>query len=104
MITLPTTTQILLGLPFIFALHELGHFVAARSFGMRVERFQVFFRPWFPLLEKQVGGTVYGLGWLPLGAYVKIAGLRMPGDTRQRRSPARPWEFCSRPVWLRRFV
>ena len=67
--------QVLLSLSILIVLHEWGHFYAARSFKTRVEKFYLFFNPGFSLFKKQIGETEYGVGWLPLGGYVKIAGM-----------------------------
>ena len=67
--------QLLLSLTILVALHELGHFVAAKMFKTRVEKFYIFFNPWFSLFKKKIGETTYGIGWLPLGGYVKISGM-----------------------------
>ena len=67
--------QFLLGLSLLILLHELGHFIPAKFFKTRVEKFYLFFNPWFSLFKKQKGETEYGIGWLPLGGYVKIAGM-----------------------------
>jgi len=67
--------QLLLSLSILVVLHELGHFLAARYFGTRVEKFYLFFNPGFSLFKKKIGETEYGIGWLPLGGYVKISGM-----------------------------
>jgi len=67
--------QLLLALSLLVILHEFGHFITARWFRCRVEKFFLFFDPWFSLVKKKVGDTVYGIGWLPLGGYVKISGM-----------------------------
>ena len=70
-----TALQLLLSLSILVVLHELGHFTAAKWFKTRVEKFYLFFNPGFELFKKQIGETEYGIGWLPLGGYVKISGM-----------------------------
>jgi len=98
--------QLLLGLSILVILHELGHFLAARAFGIKVEKFYLFFDAWgFKLFSFKVGETEYGVGWLPLGGYVKIAGMIDESmDTEQMALPAEPWEFRSKPAWQRLIV
>ncbi|TKC08368.1 RIP metalloprotease RseP [Pedobacter polaris] len=98
--------QLLLGLSILVILHELGHFLAARAFGIKVEKFYLFFDAWgFKLFSFKVGDTEYGVGWLPLGGYVKIAGMIDESmDTEQMALPAEPWEFRSKPAWQRLIV
>jgi regulator of sigma E protease len=97
--------QLLLSLSILVILHEFGHFITARWFGCRVERFFLFFDPWFSLFKKQVGDTVYGIGWLPLGGYVKISGMIDESmDKEQLALPAQPWEFRSKPAWQRLII
>ncbi|MGE5519697.1 MAG: site-2 protease family protein, partial [Candidatus Dadabacteria bacterium] len=67
--------QFILAFSILVVLHELGHFATAKWFGCRVDKFYLFFNPWFSLFKKKVGETEYGLGWVPLGGYVKIAGM-----------------------------
>ena len=67
--------QLLLALSILIILHEFGHYITARWFKCRVEKFFLFFDPWFAIVKKKIGDTVYGIGWLPLGGYVKIAGM-----------------------------
>jgi regulator of sigma E protease len=67
--------QLILSLSILVVLHELGHFVPARLFGTRVEKFFLFFDLKFALWKKKIGDTVYGIGWIPLGGYVKISGM-----------------------------
>jgi regulator of sigma E protease len=74
----------------------MGHFLPAKWFGCRVDKFYLFFNPWFSLYKKQVGETEYGLGWVPLGGYVKIAGMIDESmDKEQMKLPGQPWEFRS---------
>jgi len=98
--------QLLLGLSILVILHELGHFLAARAFGIKVEKFYLFFDAWgFKLFSFKRGGVEYGVGWLPLGGYVKIAGMIDESmDTEQMAQPAQPWEFRSKPAWQRLIV
>ncbi len=98
-------TQLLLSLSILVILHELGHFIAARSFKTRVEKFYLFFNPWFSLFKFKKGDTEYGIGWLPLGGYVKIAGMIDESmDTEQMKQPPQPWELRSKPAWQRLIV
>ncbi|MEI6765003.1 MAG: RIP metalloprotease RseP [Bacteroidota bacterium] len=98
--------QLILGLSLLIILHELGHFLAARAFGIRVEKFYLFFDAWgFRLFHKKIGGTEFGIGWLPIGGYVKIAGMVDESlDTKKLSEPAQPWEFRSKPAWQRLIV
>lgn len=98
--------QLLLGLSILVILHELGHFLAARAFGIKVEKFYLFFDAWgVKLVSFKVGETEYGIGWLPLGGYVKISGMIDESmDTEQMALPAEPWEFRSKPAWQRLIV
>lgn len=98
--------QLLLGLSLLVFVHELGHFLAARAFGIRVEKFYLFFDAWgFKLFSFKIGHTEYGMGWLPLGGYVKIAGMIDESmDKEQMKEPAKPWEFRSKPAWQRLIV
>lgn len=98
-------SQFILSLSFLIVLHELGHFIPARLFKIRVEKFYLFFNPWFSLFKKKKGDTEYGLGWLPLGGYVKISGMIDESmDKEQMKQPAQPWEFRSKPAWQRLIV
>ena len=97
--------QFLLSLSILVLLHEIGHFVFARIFRTRVEKFYIFFNPWFSLFMKKIGETEYGVGWLPLGGYVKIAGMIDESlDREQMKQPAQPWEFRSKPAWQRLLI
>lgn len=98
--------QLLLGLSILVILHELGHFLAARAFGIKVEKFYLFFDAWnIKLLKFNYKGVEYGIGWLPLGGYVKIAGMIDESmDTEQLAGPPQPWEFRSKPAWQRLIV
>jgi len=98
--------QLILGLSILVILHELGHFVAARAFGIKVEKFYLFFDAWgISLFKFNYKGVEYGIGWLPLGGYVKIAGMIDESmDTEQLAGPPQPWEFRSKPAWQRLIV
>jgi len=98
--------QLILGLSILVILHEFGHFLAARAFGIKVEKFYLFFDAWnFSLFKFKYKGVEYGIGWLPLGGYVKIAGMIDESmDTDQLAGPPQPWEFRSKPAWQRLIV
>lgn len=98
--------QLILGLSILVLLHELGHFIAAKSFGIKVEKFYLFFDAWgFKLFKFNYKGTEYGIGWLPLGGYVKIAGMIDESmDKEAMKLPPQPWEFRSKPAWQRLIV
>src|ERR1700759_4078746 len=98
--------QLILGLSILVILHELGHFIAARAFGIKVEKFYLFFDAWgFSLFKFTYKDVEYGMGWLPLGGYVKIAGMIDESmDTEQLSGPPQPWEFRSKPAWQRLIV
>jgi regulator of sigma E protease len=98
-------SQFLLSLSFLVILHELGHFIPAKFFKTKVEKFYLFFDPWFSLFKWKKNGTEYGIGWLPLGGYVKIAGMVDESmDTKQLNKPAEPWEFRAKPAWQRLII
>lgn len=98
-------SQFLLSLSFLIVLHEFGHYIPARAFKTRVEKFFLFFDVKFALFSKKIGDTVYGIGWLPLGGYVKISGMIDESmDTEQLSQPAQPWEFRSKPAWQRLII
>lgn len=100
-----TIAQFILSLSILIVLHELGHFSAAKWFKTRVEKFYLFFNPWFSLFKVKLGETEYGIGWLPLGGYVKISGMIDESfDTEQMAGPAQPWEFRSKPAWQRLII
>ena len=97
--------QFFLCFTILVGIHELGHFIMARVFRIRVEKFYIFFDPWFSLFKFRRGNTEYGLGWLPLGGYVKIAGMideSMDKEYQQRE--VQPWEFRAKPAWQRFLV
>ena len=97
--------QLLLSLSLLIVLHELGHFIPAKLFKTRVEKFFLFFDVKFALFKKKIGDTVYGIGWLPLGGYVKISGMIDESmDTEQMQQPQQPWEFRSKPAWQRLII
>jgi regulator of sigma E protease len=97
--------QFILAFSILVVLHELGHFLPAKWFGCRVDKFYLFFNPWFSLWKKKIGETEYGLGWVPLGGYVKIAGMIDESmDKDQMKQPAQPWEFRSKPAWQRLII
>ena len=97
--------QLLLSLSFLIILHELGHFIPAKIFKTRVEKFFLFFDVKFALFKKKVGDTVYGIGWLPLGGYVKISGMIDESmDTKQMQEAPKEWEFRSKPAWQRLII
>jgi regulator of sigma E protease len=97
--------QLILSLSILVTLHELGHFWPAKKFGMRVEKFYLFFDAWFSLYKVKKGETEYGIGWLPLGGYVKISGMVDESmDKEQLAQEPQPWEFRSKPAWQRLIV
>ncbi|MGV6828300.1 MAG: RIP metalloprotease RseP [Flavobacteriales bacterium] len=97
--------QLLLSLSLLIILHELGHFIPAKLFKTRVEKFFLFFDVKYALYKKKIGETVYGIGWLPLGGYVKIAGMIDESmDKEQMAKPPQPWEFRSKPTWQRLII
>ncbi|KUO64284.1 MAG: RIP metalloprotease RseP [Lutibacter sp. BRH_c52] len=98
-------SQFILSLSFLIVLHELGHFIPAKIFKTRVEKFYLFFDYKFSLFKTKIGETVYGIGWIPLGGYVKISGMIDESmDTEQMKQPAQPWEFRSKPAWQRLII
>ncbi len=97
--------QLLLSLSILVIFHEMGHFIAAKVFKTRVEKFYLFFDPWFSLFKIKKGETEYGVGWLPLGGYVKISGMIDESmDKEQMKQPPQPWEFRSKPAWQRLII
>jgi len=98
-------SQFLLSLSLLIVLHELGHFIPAKIFKTRVEKFYLFFDIKYSLFKKKIGDTVYGIGWLPLGGYVKISGMIDESmDKEQMAKPPQPWEFRSKPSWQRLII
>lgn len=98
-------SQLILSLSIIVALHEMGHFFPAKYFKTRVEKFYLFFNPWFSIWKKKIGETEYGLGWLPLGGYVKISGMVDESmDKDQMQKAPEPWEFRAKPAWQRLII
>lgn len=94
--------QFLLAISILVIFHELGHFIAARLCKTRVEKFFLFFNPWFSLFRFRRGETEYGVGWLPLGGYVKISGMIDESmDKEQLKKPPQSWEFRSKQAWQR---
>lgn len=97
--------QLLLSLSILVILHEFGHYITAKWFKCRVEKFYLFFDPWFSLFKKKIGDTVYGIGWLPLGGYVKISGMVDESmDKESLKLPPQSWEFRSKPAWQRLII
>lgn len=97
--------QLFFSLSILIILHEMGHFVPAKLFGIKVEKFYLFFDPWFSIFKKKIGDTEYGIGWLPLGGYVKIAGMVDESmDKEQLNKEPEPWEFRAKPAWQRLIV
>ncbi len=97
--------QFILSLSILIIIHEMGHFLAARYFNTRVEKFYLFFNPWFTIFKKKIGDTEYGIGWLPLGGYVKISGMIDESmDKEQMKQPPKPWEFRAKPAWQRLII
>ena len=98
-------SQLLMSLSILVVLHELGHFIPAKLFKTRVEKFYLFFDPWFSVVKKKIGDTEYGIGWLPLGGYVKISGMIDESmDKEQMEKPAESWEFRAKPAWQRLII
>lgn len=97
--------QLILSLSILVVLHEMGHFFPAKWFGMKVEKFYLFFDPYFEIFKTEYKGTEYGVGWLPLGGYVKIAGMMDESfDTDQLEGEMQDWEFRAKPAWQRLIV
>lgn len=96
---------LLFSLSILVIIHEFGHFITAKWFKCRVEKFYLFFDPWFSIFKKKIKDTEYGIGWLPLGGYVKIAGMIDESmDKEQMKQPPQPWEFRSKPAWQRLII
>jgi regulator of sigma E protease len=97
--------QLILALTILVLIHEFGHYIAARMFGIRVTKFFIFFDPWFKIWSKKIGDTEFGIGWLPLGGYVKISGMIDESlDTKQLKEEPKDWEFRSKPAYQRLIV
>ncbi len=97
--------QLILSLSFLIVLHEFGHYIPARAFKTRIEKFYLFFDVKFALFKKKIKDTEWGIGWLPLGGYVKIAGMIDESmDTEQMKQPPQPWEFRTKPAWQRLII
>jgi regulator of sigma E protease len=97
--------QFFLSLSILIIIHEIGHMLPARLFNTRVEKFYLFFNPWFSLFKFRRGETEYGMGWLPLGGYVKIAGMIDESmDKEQMKKPPQPHEFRAKPAWQRLII
>ena len=97
--------QLILSLSILVVLHELGHFIPAKYFKTRVEKFYLFFDPWFSIFKYKKGDTEYGIGWLPLGGYVKISGMIDESmDKEQMKLPPQDWEFRAKPAWQRLII
>lgn len=105
MVILIKVAQLLLSLSILVIFHEFGHFIAARIFKTRVEKFYLFFDPWFSLFKFKKGDTEYGVGWLPLGGYVKISGMIDESmDKEAMKLPPQPYEFRAKPSWQRLII
>lgn len=105
MVILIKAVQLLLSLSILVIIHEFGHFAFARLFKTRVEKFYLFFNPWFSLFKYKKGETEYGIGWIPLGGYVKISGMIDESmDKEQMKQPPQPWEFRSKKAWQRLLI
>jgi regulator of sigma E protease len=97
--------QLILSLSILVVVHEFGHFIAAKAFKTRVEKFYLFFNPWFSIFKFNFKGTEYGMGWLPLGGYVKISGMIDESmDKEAMKQPPKPYEFRSKPAWQRLII
>ena len=97
--------QFILAFSILVVLHEMGHMFPAKWFGCRVDKFYLFFNPWFSIWKTKKGETEYGLGWIPLGGYVKIAGMIDESmDKEQMKLPAQPYEFRAKPAWQRLII
>ncbi len=97
--------QFIFSFSIIVVLHELGHFLPAKWFGCRIEKFYLFFNPWFSLVKKKIGETEWGLGWIPFGGYVKISGMIDESmDKEAMKLPPKPYEFRSKPAWQRLII
>ncbi|HRS54016.1 MAG TPA: RIP metalloprotease RseP [Bacteroidales bacterium] len=105
MVILIKIIQLIASLSLLVLVHEMGHFIAAKLFKTKVEKFYLFFNPWFSLYKRKIKDTEYGIGWLPLGGYVKIAGMIDESlDTEQLKKEPQPWEFRSKKAWQRLII
>ena len=103
--TLIQIAQIIFILSVLVILHEFGHYITARMFKVRVEKFYLFMDAGFSLFKKKINDTEWGIGWLPIGGYVKLSGMMDESmDTEQMAQPAQPWEFRSKPAWQRLII
>ncbi|NDI98700.1 RIP metalloprotease RseP [Flavobacterium sp. LaA7.5] len=103
--TFTQIAQLILMLSILVILHEFGHYITAKMFKVRVEKFYLFMDAGFSLFKKKIGETVWGIGWLPLGGYVKLSGMIDESmDTDQMKSEPQPWEFRSKPAWQRLII
>ncbi len=99
------TLQFFASLSLLVMIHEFGHYITARIFKIRVEKFYIFFNPWFSLYKRKIGDTEYGIGWLPLGGYVSLSGMIDESmDLEQMKQEPQPWEFRTKPAWQRLIV
>ena len=97
--------QFFASLSLLVMIHEFGHYITARIFKIRVEKFYIFFNHWFSLYKRKIGETEYGIGWLPLGGYVSLAGMIDESmDLEQMKQEPQPWEFRTKPAWQRLIV
>ena len=103
--TLLQIAQLILCLSFLVILHELGHFLPAKFFKTKIDKFYLFFDPWFSIAKKKIGETEYGIGWIPMGGYVKIAGMIDESmDKEQLKQEPQPWEYRSKPAYQRLII
>ena len=103
--TLIQIAQLVLCLSILVILHELGHFLPAKYFKTKIDKFYLFFDPWFSIVKKKIGETEYGIGWIPMGGYVKIAGMIDESmDKEQLKQEPQPWEYRSKPAWQRLII
>ena len=103
--TLIQIAQIIFILSVLVILHEFGHYLPAKLFKVRVEKFYLFMDPWFSIVKKKIKDTEWGIGWLPIGGYVKLAGMMDESmDKEQMKQPAQPWEFRAKPAWQRLII
>lgn len=97
--------QFFASLSLLVLIHEFGHYITARIFGIRVEKFYLFFNPWFTLYKRKIGETEYGIGWLPMGGYVSLSGMIDESmNVEQMKEEPKPWEFRTKPAWQRLIV